>query len=135
MLILSWRLKGGRAHGPMSPPKYAPACMSEGVQRSDRRDQHQKGNQLDKARLRFVEEHIASFPAKESYYCRKSSKKRYLDQNLNISKMHTLYVKKCEDLGMLPVKDEVYQKIFAQFNIGFFQQKKNNAQHVQNTNK
>ena len=99
-------------------------CMSEGVQRSDRRGQHQKGNQLDKARLRFVEEHIASFPAKESHYCRKSSKKRYLDQNLNISKMHTLYVKKCDDLGMLPVKYEVYRKIFAQFNIGFFQPKK-----------
>ena len=70
-----------------------------------------------------MEEHIASFPAKESHYCRKSSKKRYLDQNLNISKMHTLYVKKCEDLGMLPVKYEVYRKIFAQFNIGFFQPK------------
>ena len=100
------------------------ACMSEGVQRSDRRGQHQKRNQLDKARLRFVEEHITSFPAKESHYCRKSSKKRYLDQSLNISKMHTLYVKKCEDLGMLPVKYEAYRKIFAQFNIGFFQPKK-----------
>ena len=80
------------------------ACMSEGVQRLDRRGQHQKGNQLGKARLHFVEEHIANFPAKESHYSRKSSKKRYLDQNLNISKMHTLHVKKYEDLGMLPVK-------------------------------
>ena len=98
--------------------------MSEGVQRSDRRGQPQKGNQLDKARLRFVEEHIASFPAKESHYCCKSSKKRYLDQNLNISKMPTLYIQKCEDLDMLPVKYEVYRKVFAQFNIGFFQPKK-----------
>ena len=71
-----------------------------------------------------MEEHIASFPAKESHYCRKSSKKRYLDQNLNISKMHTLNVKKYEDLCMLPVKYEVYRKIFAQFNIGLFQPKK-----------
>ena len=69
------------------------ACMSEGVQRLNRRGQHQKENQLDKARLRFVEEHIASFPSKESHYCHKLSKKRYQDQNLNISKMHTLYVK------------------------------------------
>ena len=47
-----------------------------------------------------------------------------------------MYIKKCEDLGcMLPVKDEVYQKIYAQFSIGFFQQKKTNVQHVQNTNK
>ena len=75
--------------------------MSEDVQRSDQRGQHQKGNQLDKARLHFVEERIANFPAKELHYCRKSSKKRDLDQNLkNISKMHTLYVKKCEVLGM-----------------------------------
>ena len=41
--------------------------------------------------------------------------------------MHTLYVKKCEDLGMLPVKYEVYQKIFAQFNIGFLLPKKDQS--------
>ena len=98
--------------------------MSKGVQRSDRRSQHQKGNKLLKARLHFVEEHIASFPAKESHYCRESSKKRYLDQNLNISTTYTLYVKKCVDLGMLPIKYKVYRKIFAQFDIGFFQPKK-----------
>ena len=38
--------------------------------------------------------------------------------------MHTLFVKKCEDLGMLPVEYEVSRKIFSQFNFGFFQPKK-----------
>ena len=51
--------------------------------------------------------------------------------------MHTLYDKKCEDLRMLQVKYEVYRKIFAQFNIGFFSAKKRPMlnQHVQNTYK
>ena len=71
-----------------------------------------------------MEEHIASFPAKVLHCCRKSSKKRYLDQNLNISQINTLYVKKCEDIGMLPFKYEVYRIIFAQFNSEFFQPKK-----------
>ena len=109
--------------------------MSEGVQRSDRRGQHQKGNKLPKARLHFVEKHIASFPAKESHYCRKSSKKRYLDQNLNISTMYTLYVKKCVDLGTLPVKYKYTEKYLRSLTLDFFSQKKTNAQHVQNTNK
>ena len=38
-----------------------------------------------------VRNHIKSFPCVESHYCRRDSKKQYLESHLNINKMYELY--------------------------------------------
>ena len=43
-----------------------------------------------------IREHILSFPRVESHYCRSSSSKEYLPADLNVNKMHTLYVQQCK---------------------------------------
>lgn len=56
----------------------------------------QQSKDIDKGIL----EHITRFPTVESHYCRKNSKARFLDKNLNKRKMHSMYVIECEGKGM-----------------------------------
>lgn len=50
-----------------------------------------------------VKDHINSFPKRISHYSRRHSGKKYLPSDLNISKMHDLYLEKHEP--------EIFQKI------------------------
>lgn len=68
-----------------------------------------------------IRNHIKSFPVVESHYCRASSRKTYLESNLNLTKMYALYVESVER----PQKIHVYRKIFDyEFNIAFHKPKK-----------
>ncbi|KAH9630407.1 hypothetical protein HF086_009556 [Spodoptera exigua] len=61
----------------------------------------------------------------ESHYIRKKSKRKYLDRNLTLCKLYSLYVKKCEDENKEPVSEMTYRRIFStEFNLGFFMPKK-----------
>ena len=78
-----------------------------------------------------VKQHIESFPAIESHYCRASTSRSYLDPNLTIKKMHKLFLEKCteDDDGVYnnlkSVSEGVYRKIFCEnYNLGFFKPKK-----------
>ncbi|CAH0715769.1 unnamed protein product, partial [Brenthis ino] len=73
----------------------------------------------------LVKEHINSFPRIPSYYCRKDSSREYLECYLSIKKMYLLYVIWIEEKNKLPVKEEVYRRIFCNdFNIYFQKPKK-----------
>ncbi|PSN52604.1 hypothetical protein C0J52_19561 [Blattella germanica] len=63
-----------------------------------------------------VMDHIRSFKGRESHYSLKKSSKLYLSEELNIKKMHEMYVTK----GYPKVSYEYYRTIFTDnFNIGF----------------
>lgn len=68
-----------------------------------------------------VIQHIQSFPAVESHYCRKDTNKVYIDNQLNLQKMYRQYQsamieKDAETLASLPTYRDVFNH---QFNIEF----------------
>lgn len=68
-----------------------------------------------------IKRHIRSFPVVDSHYCRKSSSKQYLEQQLNLSKMFELYKEQVEEPASLPI----YRNVFNySFNLSFFKPKK-----------
>lgn len=70
-----------------------------------------------------VIQHIMSFPTQESHFCRASTKRQYLDKNLSIAKMYSLYVE--SNFNKEPVKENIYRKIFTErFNLAFHRPKK-----------
>jgi len=76
-------------------------------------------------------EHIESFPIVDSHYTREYSKKKFLDSNLSISKMHRLYLEWVEnnpsvtDSKVLNVTFRQYSDIFNnEYNYAFFKPKK-----------
>lgn len=76
---------------------------------------------------RQVREHIASYPAVESHYVRKDSKRKFLEAGLNIAKMYDHYVEKCglEAPAVNPVSNYVFREIFnKEFNLAFHRPKK-----------
>lgn len=85
----------------------------------------------------LVRTHIEMFPKVESHYCRESSSKLYLYQDLNIAKMYRLYEQWIVTQGSkdgttsasvqpsLKVKESFYRHIFnTEFNYSFFKPKK-----------
>lgn len=68
-----------------------------------------------------VIEHINSFPAYQSHYTRKDNPKRkYLNENLKISKMYEMYTEKCIAEGTEPLKRKFYYNVFhTKFNLSF----------------
>lgn len=68
-----------------------------------------------------VEKHIQSFPAYTSHYTRAHNPNRkYLDSDLTIKKMYSLYVSKCCDENNEPVKEKMYYHVFStKFNLHF----------------
>lgn len=77
--------------------------------------------------MEIVKQHILSFPKIESHYCRLRTKRQYLDEGLNITKMHELYVEKLasEYPGKKHVPIHTYRHIFnTKFNLGFHIPKK-----------
>lgn len=67
--------------------------------------------------LNLIRNHISSFPARNSHYGLKDSKKVYLDESLNISKMYDFFKKANPDIK---ASYEIYRTVFNnEFNIGF----------------
>lgn len=72
-----------------------------------------------------VKQHIERFPVVESHYCRKNSKRMYLDPTLSIKKMYSLYLQQCENDKSKPVSEITYRRIFGKnYNLSFFKPKK-----------
>ncbi|CAG9826571.1 unnamed protein product [Diabrotica balteata] len=97
---------------------------SNGVLEKDKRGKHQPSNKLPQDVEEFIRNHILSFPAVESHYCRKSSTKKYLDSSLNISIMYRMYKELCSTKKDKTVSFEKYRQIFCEYNLGFFKPKK-----------
>lgn len=82
-------------------------------------------NRISRERKDFVFKHISSYPTIQSHYCRADSQRKYLDSNLNISKMYNQYVTLCLSQNETPVKSHMYRSIFNNnFNLSFYSPKK-----------
>lgn len=91
-----------------------------GVPQRDKRGKGGNHNRISEEQINTVKDHINSFPSIESHYCRYRTAKRYIDANLNITKMYDLYVIKCEEESRDPVKASFYRYVFCtNFNIDF----------------
>lgn len=72
--------------------------------------------------IQGVKDHIKSFPLIESHYCREGSRKRYLQANLNVTKMYRMYVPgRTQDTASLRQYRDIFNTCF---NIGFYKPKK-----------
>ncbi|XP_063630745.1 uncharacterized protein LOC134802081 [Cydia splendana] len=79
----------------------------------DKRGKKYPGNKISEQARNMVKRHIESFAAMESHYVHNTSKKLYLESNLSVSKMHTLYKDNfCTKHGIQPVSEKTYRRIF-----------------------
>lgn len=92
-------------------------------------------NKIGDALVKGVVDHINSFTRTESYYCRSTTKREYLEGSLNVSIMYRLYREKCSENERPFVKQYFYQEIFnTKFNLGgFSSQKKISVQYAKFT--
>ncbi|KAH9645454.1 hypothetical protein HF086_009792 [Spodoptera exigua] len=97
---------------------------SEGVLLADSRGKKPPSNKLSNNRFNQIKEHIFSFPAMESHYCRKNTEYKYLDSGLNLKIMYLLYKEKCEEEGTKPAGIETYRKVFRSYKLIFHVPKK-----------
>lgn len=82
------------------------------------------GRRLSEEKRDMIKDHINSFPAVESHYCRSTTSRKYLDSNLSLVKMYALYKEKCLTENLEPVKLSMYRHIFVtEFNIDFHKRK------------
>lgn len=102
------------------------ACRKiEGNKFSDLRGPHGNHKKIDEAELSLVRSHIESFPAVESHYTRKSSQRKYLAANLNITIMWEEFKKKHPTSKILA---HTYRRIFCnEYNYSFHRPKKDSC--------
>lgn len=91
----------------------------------DKRGKFPSANKTPVTSIQLVHSHIKSFPTMESHYVRKQSRRKYLAQDLNITKMWHLYASECKTKGVNPVSQAKYRHIFcSEYNYSFFKPKK-----------
>lgn len=86
-----------------------------GIVTPDKRGKHEPVKKISEEVRNCVRNHISKFPTYESHYSRERSKKRYLGNILNISKMYSLYLEDCTESGLRPentAKEWLYSEIF-----------------------
>jgi hypothetical protein len=64
-------------------------------------------------------QHINSFPRVPAHWCRKDTKKEYLESILNRERMYSLYLEFCEEKKAKPVCKTTYKETLIKLNIGF----------------
>jgi len=94
-----------------------------GIITPDKRGKHPPSNKISEEVRNSVRDHISKFPAYESHYSREKTKKKYLGNHLNISRMYNLYFEECQEKevpqGMI-AKEWLYTEIFNyEFNYSF----------------
>lgn len=112
------------SHGPVDT--MSAKVTNYGIfDKADKRGKNIPKNKTSPEMTDIVKNHIQKFPAMESHYCRKSSKRLYLDSNLSITKMHDLYKSECTENKQPYVSAITYRRIFCtSFNLSFFKPKK-----------
>lgn len=92
---------------------------------ADRRGKTSPPNKTPIEDVERVKRHIEKFPVMESHYCRKTSKRLYLDSKLSICKMHDLYATECKIDNVVPVSSATYRRVFCtNYNYSFYKPKK-----------
>ncbi|MEW8548265.1 MAG: hypothetical protein AB2693_32575, partial [Candidatus Thiodiazotropha sp.] len=76
-----------------------------------------------------VKAHIESFPVMDAHYTRKDTNRKFLGQELNITKMYNLYKDECMKKGVKAAGPMTYRRIFCnQYNFSFHVPKKDQCQ-------
>ncbi|XP_030752349.1 uncharacterized protein LOC115889030 [Sitophilus oryzae] len=86
-----------------------------GIVTPDKRGRHPSINKIPEEVRQNVRNHISKFPTYESHYSRERTKKKYLGNHLNISRMYGLYLEECTERGFGPesiAKEWLYSEIF-----------------------
>lgn len=85
-------------------------------------------NEMTTLKINSVKEHINLFPRVPSHYCRKRTKREYLEKGLSIAKMARLYQKWAVEENLPPnciATQRQYRDVLnSNFNIGFYKPKK-----------
>ena len=90
----------------------------------DMRGKMPSANKTSEARVNDVRKHIESFPTVESHDTRKRSKRQYLNGDLIITKMYSMYNDKCV-IEKRNLTEKVYRNIFCKnYNLSFHKPKK-----------
>ena len=58
----------------------------------DNRGKHKPWNKTPDESIRYVKQHISDIPRMDSHYCRKRTKRQYIDPDLTITKLYELYL-------------------------------------------
>lgn len=98
-----------------------------GFLEKDKRGGHKNAGRprIEEERKNFARRHIEQFPLIDSHYCRARTQRKYLQGDLNLSEMYRLYLRKCTEENIQPIKKHLYETIFnTEYNISFFQPKK-----------
>ena len=99
---------------------------------TDRRGKMTRSSRkTDEIKIRGVREHILSLPAFESHYtqARHTPGRKYLSPELDIRKMYSLYVERCEENNQSFVKEWVYRKtVNTELNLNFHAPRKDTCQ-------
>lgn len=85
----------------------------------DQRGYHVPANRLNEEVINIAKCHIDSFPRVPAHWCRKDSKKEYLEPILNKTKMFELYKKYCAENHFTAISETAYRNILLEKNIGF----------------
>lgn len=108
------------SNSPLKTAFQSISAVSNQFVGSDKRGHKEPPNKTSEEWIKKIEAHIESFPVAESHFCRKDTKKKYLDETLSINKMYELFREKYKGEDKLP-KDNVYRKIFCtKYNLSFF---------------
>ncbi|KAK2709487.1 hypothetical protein QYM36_013219 [Artemia franciscana] len=107
--------------------KFVAGCVKSktntGTAGRDRRNVSSPKNLVSKRltddQLLYARNHISSFPAVESHYCRANSTRLYLSSELHQSKMYKLYTETCLSSRRVPVCKSINRKIFKSLNLSF----------------
>ncbi|KAJ0174387.1 hypothetical protein K1T71_010533 [Dendrolimus kikuchii] len=90
----------------------------------DKRGHHTPSNKFDENNMKFAHDHIDSFPKVPSHWCRKDTKKIYLETILNKEKMYELYKQHCLENQKKPIGKTSYKELILEKNIGFHKPRK-----------
>ncbi|CAK1600206.1 unnamed protein product [Parnassius mnemosyne] len=102
----------------------------------DNRGRQAPANKTPGEQIQEVKNHIESFPVIDSHYCRKKTTRKYLEPTLSISKMYDLYVQKIKESNKVPVKLNIYKKVFGtEYNLAFYHPKKDQCSICNNYKK
>jgi len=107
---------------------YSHVNLEEGEVVPDKRGKHRKQEckvKVTQKMIKAVVDHVNSFPRVPAHYCRKVSKREYLERNLSINKMARAYVPWAQARKLPKVGRRQYRGIVKKYlNIGFLNPKK-----------
>jgi hypothetical protein len=103
-------------------------CMAKSmdtgvIQKEKRGGRYESMKVRDTAITTSIVTHIQKFPRVESHYCRESSTREYLSEDLNLNKMYALY-EEDKSLGQVKGKITKYRSILKEMNLSFHHPKK-----------